>query len=339
MDEDLYLGIVYFPPEYSSREKRLNIDHFQNLSEKTSTIASEKIILLGDFNARTGVTDDRLIKAKHDSDETPSEFFSHIKQNRCNQDKKVNKYGKSLLDYCAQTQSYIANGRTIGDFQGKLTCYETNGASTVDYAIIKECIHKKVKKFKVLPPSISDHCPITLNISYTPTAKDTNERLFQTKPKIPWNENTKNIFNLHINSREINDEINVLEQMIDNPTKNIDSAAEKVNHIFLRALGTKSDKTKPRHKKTQIKKWYDKSCREVSKNLKLTAYLLSKSPKDPYLRGRLVTLRKEYKKLIKTRQNEHKSEIIARLEKAEENNPKEYWNLIKMLRNKKNEHL
>ena len=40
-DDDLYIGIVYIPPEYSSREKRLNIDHFQKLAENTSAIPSD----------------------------------------------------------------------------------------------------------------------------------------------------------------------------------------------------------------------------------------------------------------------------------------------------------
>ena len=51
----------------------------------------------------------------------------------------------------------------------------------------------------------------------------------------------------------------------------------------------------------------------------------------------MITIRKEYKKLLKTKQNEHRSEIIRKLEEAEENNPKEYWKLIKMLRNQKKE--
>ena len=75
----------------------------------------------------------------------------------------------------------------------------------------------------------------------------------------------------------------------------------------------------------------------MSKNLKLLAYLVSKTPKDPYLRGRLITTRKTYKKLLKQKKIEHNTELIRKLENAEENNPKEYWKLIKMLRNNKKE--
>ena len=153
-DQDLYIGITYIPPEYSTREKRLNIDRFELLTQVTSRLPREKIILIGDFNARTSNSEDRLLKDKHDDDTMPTELCSHIKQKRVNQDSKHNSYGKSLLDYCAATQSYIANGRTLGDFQGRLTCYETRGSSTVDYVIVKDTLRKYVKKLKVLPPNI-----------------------------------------------------------------------------------------------------------------------------------------------------------------------------------------
>ena len=248
--EDLYIGIIYVPPEYSSREKRLQIDHFQNLSEKTSAIPSENIILIGDFNARTGNRDDRLLREKYDSDDAPSEFFSHIKQKRCNQDEKENKYGKLLLEYCAQTNSYIANGRTLGDFQGRLTCHETRGSSTVDYAIINESLQKNIKKFKVLLPSYgSDHCPLNLEVTYKPTTGNNKDKLSTIKPKIMWNENTKNIFDWHMNSAEMLSEIENLEEIINNQEKGGDIAAEKIRNIFMKALGAKSQETKPRHSK------------------------------------------------------------------------------------------
>ena len=336
--DDVYIGVVYFPPEYSSREKRMQVDHFQNLLDRTSTIPSDKIILIGDFNARIGDDDDRLLREKHDSDETPTEFFSHIKQIRCNQDKKKNKYGKALLDYCSQTQSYIANGRTLGDFQGKITCLETGGVSTVDYAVLSESLKKNARKFKVLPPFIgSDHCPLKLEISYNASRELRSETLTQMKPKIIWNENTKNMFNWHLESEEMNQEIDLLEKNIEDEEADINSATNKMKKIFMKALGTKSSAHKPKHPRIKIKKWYDKSCQELSKNLKLISYLVSKNPKEPFLRGKLIKTRKEYKKLLKHKRAEYHTELIRKLEAAEENNPKEYWKLIKMLRENRKE--
>ena len=84
-DDDLYIGMIYIPPEYSTREKRLNIDHFKHLIETVTKIDSNNIILMGDFNARTKDFEDTLNTEKHD-DRTPQNFYSEIKQKRSNQD-------------------------------------------------------------------------------------------------------------------------------------------------------------------------------------------------------------------------------------------------------------
>ena len=254
-DEDLYIGITYIPPEYSSREKRLNVDHFLKLSEKTSAIPSEKIILLGDFNARTSNKDDRLLQEKHDTEDAPEDFFSHIKQKRTSQDKQENKYGKLLIEYCATTHSYIANGRTLGDFQGKYTCHETRGSSTVDYAVVNESLKKLVTQFRVLTPYIgSDHCPITLHLMFKPNNLSKMKNSLTTmKPKIRWNDNTRLIFEKHINSVEAAKEMDKIESLIDNPSNMLDRAAEKVGNIFIKALRPKSGPYKPRHNKTKPK--------------------------------------------------------------------------------------
>ena len=150
-EEDVYIGNVYIPPECSSREKRLRLDHYKKLLETTSNIKSKNIILIGDFNARTSTTKDTLNKSKHEDDTVP-DFYSQINSLRNNQDKTVNNYGNNLIDYCIATRSYIANGRTLGDLRGKFTCHQPSGSSTVDYAIISENMKNLVKYFKVLDP-------------------------------------------------------------------------------------------------------------------------------------------------------------------------------------------
>ena len=70
----------------------------------------------------------------------------------------------------------------------------------------------------------------------------------------------------------------------------------------------------------------------MGKRLKQIGKLLSKSPGDPYLRGKMWTVRKEYRKLLKQKKSEWKQFMIQKLEQAEEKNPKEYWDIIKQLR-------
>ena len=93
--EDVFVGIIYIPPEDSTREKKLNIDHFTHLQEVTSTIDSDNIILLGDFNSRTGTMDDVLLAEKH-QDQPHFDFYSNMESYRSNQDDFVNAYGKKI---------------------------------------------------------------------------------------------------------------------------------------------------------------------------------------------------------------------------------------------------
>ena len=83
---------------------------------------------------------------------------------RCNEDGVINKYGRSLLNFCINTELKIANGRMFDDKGiGRYTYYSPMGASTIDYMILRE--DYMISKFKVLPKLVeSDHCPIKFHI-------------------------------------------------------------------------------------------------------------------------------------------------------------------------------
>ena len=99
-EEDLYVCSIYIPPEYSSREKRLQKDHFKVLLETINNIRSENIILIRDFNARTKLYEDIIAFDRYFDDLMPDTLLSRIKYKRANQDKKANKYGKKLAVFC-----------------------------------------------------------------------------------------------------------------------------------------------------------------------------------------------------------------------------------------------
>ena len=190
--DDLYVAIVYFPPESSTREKRANLDHFQNLKETTRQIRSENIVIMGDLNARTNNLMDVITGEKDEEDLDQVGFFSKIETSRRNQDETTNKYGRQLIEYCISTRSYIANGRTIGDLMGKYTCHEHNGSSTVDYAILTENLKDSVQSFQVHDPNTgSDHSAIELVIHLPIKPPKNNVNYAKLSPKIKCNENVK----------------------------------------------------------------------------------------------------------------------------------------------------
>ena len=73
----------------------------------------------------------------------------------------------------------------------------------------------------------------------------------------------------------------------------------------------------------------------MAQRLKNLAKLLSKSPTGPYIRGKFCQVRKEYRKLIKLKKLEWKNEMITKLESLEAKDPKEYWEMVNKLREKK----
>ena len=168
------------------------------------------------------------------------------------------------------TGAYLANGRTLGDFQGKLTCHEHNGSSTVDYAVVSEHMNKYIKKFQILDPSVgSDHCPIELELLLTPATNRTkNYSPTQQLTPTKWNDVTKHEFNIRINSEEIKIKTEEINELLDNPNVEIDTVVDKICEIYT----SKNKKNKINQRKNSrkpTKKWYDKSCHELSRKLQL----------------------------------------------------------------------
>ena len=292
--------------------------------------------MIGDFNARTNGLDDNLTREKHE-EFLSHDFYSRIKSQRNNQDKSANNYGKKLTDFCAATRSYIVNGRTLGDFQGKLTCHQLTGSSTVDYAIVSENLEKHIKSFLVLDPNTgSDHSPIKLELNCSRSPEP--NKITTQAPPYRWNDITQHLFQQKINSDLVSSTIDKLGTKIDVGNNDIDSNVEDLKNIFKTSLENSKSrlKNKKRHIKKPKKAWYDKSCYEIGKRLQLVAKLVSNSPNDPYLRGSLVKTRKEYKKLLKFKKREWKKSMIQKLEQIEEKDPKEYWKMVNEMREKKN---
>ena len=64
----------------------------------------------------------------------------------------------------------------------------------------------------------------------------------------------------------------------------------------------------------------------------MTASSLKKDPKNPYLRGKLVTLNKEYSRLIKFKQKEFTDSLFSQLETMHRADPRKYMQLVNSLK-------
>merc|ERR1712032_1250069 len=110
------------------------------------------MVLIGDFNARTGNLADLSLSPNDDvslDQLTHSENFlncdlcidssdlqlSNIQVERNNKDSKTNDFGHRLIEICQISGLMMCNGRIEGDNKkGEFTYVDKKGKSTVDYA-------------------------------------------------------------------------------------------------------------------------------------------------------------------------------------------------------------
>ena len=176
------IGLFYMPCETS---KFWHQELFDSIEEEVTQhrYANENVIILGDFNAGTGLLPDFV-----SIDEDDWQF-----QSRANADKKVNNNGRRLVDLCKICDMLIINGRVGSDNNiGNYTCTTYNGKSTVDYAVADAKTITKIYSFDILgfDPSLSDvHMPITMTVEFRiKTVEEVREHLPRTKVR-KWNEN------------------------------------------------------------------------------------------------------------------------------------------------------
>ena len=79
-------------------------------------------------------------------------------------------------------------------------------------------------------------------------------------------------------------------------------------------------------------KWHDVSCQSAYRKVKLSAELLAKYPNSQYLKSKLITESKEYKKIVKSKQKLYLSGIFDQLEDTYARNPKKYMDLVRSLK-------
>ena len=144
---------------------------------------SEKICLIGDFNARTGklkefICLDNFLANHNDFDDETRQSLeecnvlidSNIPLERTSVDNHCNNYGYKLIDLCRNNNLFIVNGR-IGE--SRLTCKDS---STVDYVICSAVLFQSVKNFFVhdFCNLYSDvHCAISFDVINLKTSLET----------------------------------------------------------------------------------------------------------------------------------------------------------------------
>ena len=125
---------------------------------------------MGNMNGRVGNTLDFVADDDDIDDNLPLpndyEPDCKIKARNSNDKDVISGHGKDLLRFCKSTKFRIMNGRwEKGDGEGKLTCINANGSSTVDYCLIREKTLKLVDEFSIGNlTTYSDHMVLNIEL-------------------------------------------------------------------------------------------------------------------------------------------------------------------------------
>jgi hypothetical protein len=309
MKQDLFICSIYIPPQNSPRERRLDCYHFESLQEniyKFSKLGS--IILCGDFNARMGNIDDCI-----NNTSILEEFFPSTCsvdgsiESRISKDNHCNSYGKLLVELCCGNDLIILNGRTKGDYIGQFTCQTYNGASVVDYTIVSSEVVRKMKYFTVSEiTQFSHHSFLSFGVETEPYLLLGTEKTLQLSPlpiSFLWNDALKNTLRENLNNTSILNEMNTLFQFPQG--RDVDSLVNEftniINNVSRKLIKIKNRRffKKKQRSTIQKKKWFDKSCHLLKNELRNLGRLLSRFPDNNFLRHKVFSTKKEYKRLVK----------------------------------------
>ncbi|XP_077862562.1 uncharacterized protein LOC144344539, partial [Saccoglossus kowalevskii] len=309
LEKDVYIGTTYIPPKNSSYYNQNNNDPYEELHNEIQEFKMKgNIIIQGDFNARTKELEDIIID---DEDKLQTNlpipdtyiYDTNIKKRR-NADTWKNEFGEELVRLCKTNHLRIINGRTPGDWSGKLTCYSYHGASTVDYSIASEELLKSIIHFEVQElHTTSDHCPNRTILKTQSSYKenmDINKNLqAQTPSKYQWNTINKELYKIYMKTKESEDIANTFLKNYNN-SKESDEIAHEFQTLIDKFANKCSIHKKVIKKSQQNKvKFTDRQCNMMKKELQTLSKMLQTNPTDGKLRIMYYTKKKKFKKYTK----------------------------------------
>ena len=333
----LFLCVAYIPPQYSKSVSSVNIDYFKGLTTGIARYTNcGDIMLTGDFNSRVGY----VPVVSHEGFEDLDKFLPHHNSSyatgsvRATCDSVQNGYGRCLLKLCQSFDMHIANGYVPGDRLGNFTCFTSKGSSVVDFVIGDSNSINLINRLHVLPPNFcSVHCPLSFVIKGG-TLKCPLKKSLDPKPiKFKWDPNLEGKFVAALKDAGVSS----LETSFPATSKEvIEETAEKLVKSLLTAANRSLVIVSPKSYKPgrmKHKKWFNKDCQYLKRRLNNLAKLLMKFPKDPFIRGNFITIKKQYRKSVKSAKFSFQQCAVERLCNLA-NNPKEFWSYTKKLMGK-----
>ena len=350
--QDIFICAIYIPPENSSYWRTHDFDPFLILEQDVTKFQEKgEVILVGDFNARTGDKPDYVPDFTNDDnlDQVIRSDSNVILENlgrkhRSNMDNVVNAYGTKLIELCKGSNIRILNGRTLGDSQGSHTSFQYNGMSAVDYVIASENIMHIIPIVTVSQPThLSDHAHINYSINlgkYKLLSKTHSTSIsHESKLQYKWDQDSGKQFEASLKLPIIRNKLDNLAKVdfqidqhgTDNFCQDLANIINSAAKLCLKTL--KKNKKSPLRQRHKM--GFDKECKILKDHVLHLGKLVFKNPRDPAIYGQFISMKKKFKKLVKQKFKESKEAILQQIMNQEKNNPKKFWKLLNDLRSKK----
>ena len=354
LKDDIFLCFLYINPEYSTYSSE--IDVIDEISREIALYKNKgKCLLMGDFNGYTNTMSDDCSTDSNCKifDTFPLSIVdnnnSHPSVGRRSKDlRQLNNRGREIIELCKMCGLCILNGRKLGDITGNFTCYAQNAIlpSVIDYAIAQCELYGDITFFRVLPLNVlSDHCPIelTLHAVYCQTDNTDNQvdaiELQPLQSQYKWHGRlSSEHFERALGCEQIKDRLTDLANLNSELNEErINAAVGELNDIILQTAEIASipkkiqrKQSKPQSKRKKVHtnpetialgKRVKRLCREVNAN-----------PHDRCKRQCYYKYRKVYKRKLKQEVKERREKLIEKIQRMENENPKEYWKVLEELK-------
>ena len=344
LDRDTLLVNVYDSPKNGSFKKRRKalsseedcstLEHLQDFLASVSL--DNDVILLGDFNARTGSLNDMLSDASHVPDAELNKQYFRLLPTRSNLDRKLNANGRPFIELLQTTGLAILNGRTLGDIFGEPTCIQRQGVSTVDYMCVSANLHEKVRHFKVGSISqYSDHRALSMSISTNPTRRFSENSAFlgiHDAPKaFKWTRSEDTSLDTSTRFRIAQEEPNHVDRIASLISQSVNTASEVVQLnqevVTLYQDITSTITSRKSGRPPNKKKWFDLDCRAAKRDANRADRNADRNPHSFFLRGQHFLKKKEYRAIRRSKRGKFLYDLNAKINDAGKVN----WAALKQL--------
>jgi len=291
--EKFLLITVYIPPKNESDGVVGELDGI--IGEARDQHPGAKLIILGDFNARTGT-----LTEEDDLDE-------NTWPERLSQDKTLNTRGQELMQVMNGHNMRITNGRVYGDKNGAFTYISRMGNSTIDL-----CFTDAYIPYSLITLTFDEY-PHTIHAFGKLTIRTMNEEVTPKEPQYQpkWKAKNKDLF-------------------IQTLTNKLNAISTPTCTDFTTAIKQSAKQSQMRVRKGPgSEPWFDTECflmrKDLNKKLRAVKKAEWRLGRDEY-----YNLRRDYKQLIKTKKKAYWEQVRKDVSTVED--PISFWKAVKRIR-------